>query len=141
MLSVIAPVLLLAAGSTTSDQQFGAWRATERCAHDADNVGCTRTLSQSNPNLDVILILRDSFAIRATVRSCDQEATRVSFTPDPKEWKRLPLAGRIDQTKRVLMQWAEASVIGCGYPAVLSLDGFENGFSRLDAAASADIAK
>jgi hypothetical protein len=138
MLSVVAFVLLLAAGGTTSDQQFGVWQATERCAHDADSFGCTRTLSQSNPNLDVILIFRDSFAIRATVRSCDQEATRVSFTPDPKEWKRLTLAGRMDQTKRVLTQWAEASGIGCGHPAALSFDGFEDGFSHLDAA-SADV--
>lgn len=37
MLSVVVPVLLLAAGGTTSDQQFGAWRATEVCAHDADS--------------------------------------------------------------------------------------------------------
>jgi hypothetical protein len=139
MLSLVAPVLLLAAGGTTSDQQFGAWRATEVCAHDADSFGCTRTLRQSNPNLDVILIFRDSFAIRATVRSCDQEATRVSFTPDPKEWKQLAVARRIDRTQRVLTQWAEASVIGCGHPAALSFDGFENGFSRLDAAASADV--
>jgi len=141
MLSLFASILLLAAGGTSIDQQFGAWRATEGCAHDADNFGCTRTLSQSNPNLDVILIFRDSFVIRATVRSCDQEATRVSFTPpDPKEWRRLTLAGRIDQTKRVLTQWAEASAIGCSHPAALSFDGFENGFSRLDAAASGDVA-
>jgi len=139
MLSVVVPVLLLAAGGTTSDQQFGAWRATEVCAHDADSFGCTRTLRQSNPNLDVILIFRDSFAIWATVRSCDQEATRVSFTPDPKEWKHLALAGRIDRTRKVLTQWGEASVIGCGHPAALSFDGFESGFSRLDAAASADV--
>jgi hypothetical protein len=140
MLSVFASILLLAAGSTSPDQQFGAWRATEGCAHDADNFGCTRTLSQSSPNLDVILIFRDSLVIRATVRSCDQEATRVSFAADPKGWRRLTLAGRIDQTKRVLTQWAEASVMGCSHPAALSFDGFENGFSRLDAAALADVA-
>lgn len=139
MLSVVLPILLLAAGGTTSDQQFGAWRATEVCAHDADSFGCTRTLQQSIPNLDVILIFRDSFAIRATVRSCDQEATRVSFTPDPKEWKQMALARRIDRTKRVLAQWTEASGIGCGHPAALSFDGFENSFSRLDAAASTDV--
>ncbi|MBX9663730.1 hypothetical protein [Novosphingobium sp.] len=139
MLSVVAPAFLLAAGGTTRDQQFGAWQGTEVCAHDADSFGCTRTLRQSTPNLDVILIFRDSFAIRATVRSCDQEATRVSFTPDPKEWKQLSLAKRIDRTKQVLTQWADASVIGCSHPAALSFDGFENGFSRLDAAASADV--
>lgn len=105
-----------------------------------DNFGRTRTLSQSNPNLDAILIFRDSLAIGATARSCDQEAAWVSFTTDPKEWKRLTLAGRIDQTKRVLTQWGEASVIGCSHPAALSLDGFENGFCRLDTAASADVA-
>jgi len=88
--------------------------------------------------LDVILIFRDSFAIRATVKSCDQEATRVSFTPHPKEWKPLALASRIDRTKRILMQWAEASGIGWGHPSALSFDGFEKGFSRLDTAASAD---
>lgn len=136
---MVASVLLLAAGGTTSGQHFGGWLATEGCAHDADNFGCTRTLSQSNPNLDVILIFRDSLAIRATVRSCDQVPTRVSFTPD-SAWKQLTLAGRIDQTKRVLTQWAKASGIGCGHPAALSFDGFENGFSRLDTAASAAAA-
>jgi len=140
MLSVFASALLLAAGGTAGDQQFGAWQATERCAHDADSFGCTRTLRQSNPNLDVVLIFRESLAIRATVRSCDQEATQLSFTPDPKEWKRLTLKGRMDQTKRVLTQWAEASAIGCNHPAALSFDGFEDGFSHQDAAASADVA-
>jgi hypothetical protein len=139
MLSVLASILLLAAGGTASDQQFGKWQATEVCAHDADSFGCTRTLSQSNPNLDVVLIFRDSLAIKATVRSCDQETTRVGFTPDPKEWKRLTVAGRMDQTKRVLKQWAKASVIGCGHPAAISFDGFEDGFSHLDAASSADV--
>lgn len=139
MLSVAAFTLLLAAGSTTSDQQFGAWRATERCGHDADNFGCTRTLSQSNPNLDVLLIFRGSFVIKATVRSCDQEPARVSFMPDPQKWKLLPLAERINQTKRVLTQWAKASTIGCGIPTGLSFVGFDDGFSQLDAAASADV--
>ncbi len=30
-------------------------------------------------------------------------------------------------------------VIGYGHPAALSFDGFENGLSQLDAAASADV--
>jgi len=138
MLPVFASILLFAAGSTVIEKQFGAWRAVEGCAHDADNFGCSRTLSPSNPNLDITLIFRNSFVIRATVKNCHQEATRVSFAPDAKEWRRLTLAGRIDRTKRVLSQWAETSAIGCSSPAALSFDGFENGFAYLDAAASAD---
>jgi hypothetical protein len=59
--------------------------------------------------------------------------------PDPQKWKLLPVAERIEQTKRVLTQWVKASAIGCSHPTALSFDGFDNGFSQLDAAASADV--
>ncbi|WP_439533460.1 hypothetical protein [Polymorphobacter sp.] len=127
--------MLLAAPSAPSDERVGAWLASERCASGFDSFGCTRTLSQSNPNIDAILIFRDDFAIRATVRSCDQESTHLSFRVDQGEWEKLSSAERIRRARKVLAQWAASSGGGCAHPSHLSFDGFEEGFSRLAAAA------
>lgn len=78
-LSAFTWIFCLPLAAQLNDQQSGAWRAIESCAHDAGNFGRTGALGQSNPNLDVILIFQDSLIVRATVRNCAQEATRVSY--------------------------------------------------------------
>jgi hypothetical protein len=122
-------LLLLASASA----QVGPWAVDERCPTGSDNIGCTRTMFQSSPAIEVTLIFRDSFQLRGVVRSCDAEPVGLSFTPD-SAWSRKTTRERAVIVRSFVSAWMKTAHAGCPSdrptPSI-SLANFEDLFARL----------
>jgi hypothetical protein len=139
MAGPILALMLVQAMATVHDRQDGPWRIATTCSHGFDSFGCVTSMRQDTPTIHVNLLFRGKFEMRASLESCAEGLTELSFAVDQARWRKTRAAVRATRLRGYLEAWSNASLEGCGALPELSLDDFEAIYTR--AATEADNAK